>query len=162
MARTPENVVELLESLVILGIVLDKENVKARLQGLASSIKDDRFDADDCFELKEIILYAAEVAIEELDDTDFNRLVNSCLMEVGSRSRVRESDRGSKDKTSKYRGAVSSFIKFLNNNSYGKIADFDRFKPIYEKFVQINEDVDNIVKDDITGFFKVFQEMNNR
>lgn len=158
--RYAENTVQLLESILLSGIAVERENVRARLESMASSIKDDRFDADDCFELEEIFSYCVKSMIEALDDDDFNDVINSCLREIGSRTRVKELDRGStssKDKESKYRSAVADFVKFLKNNSYGTIADFDRFKPIYEKFVQINEEVDLLVKEDLVGFFKVFQ-----
>lgn len=161
--RYAENTNQLLESILLAGMAVDRDNSRARLEALARSIKDERFDADDCFELEEIFQHSVKVMLEALSDDDFNDLVNSCLREIGSRARVTELDRGgsSKDKELKYRAAVADFIKFLKNNSYGAIADFDRFKPIYEKFVQINEEVDNLVKEDLLGFFKVFQDQKD-
>ena len=155
-----DNTIKLMESILLAGMAIDRENVRARLESLAISVRDNRFDADDCFELEEIFKHGVKSMLDALDDDDFNDLVNICLREIGSRSRVIEIDRGgsSKDKEVKYRSAVAEFIKFLKNNSYGVIADFDRFKPIYEKFVQINEDIDTLVKEDLLGFFKVFQE----
>lgn len=158
--RYANNTNELLESILLAGVAIEKENVRARLEAIAASIKDDRFDADDCFELEEVFVYCVKSMLEKLDDDDFSDLVNLCLREVGARTRVKELDRGTtkeRDKEAKYRSAVADFRKFLKNNSYGVIADFDRFKPIYEKFVQINEEVDNLVKEDLLGFFKVFQ-----
>lgn len=153
--RYAKNSVDLLKAIVTNALAVDKDNTEARLKALAYSIKGERFDADDCFELDEIIQHGVKAVLDSIPDRDFNDFIGYCLESVGYRNKLKDIERTKEGE--KYRAAVNSFKTFLKNNSYGTIADYDRFKPIYEKFVQINEDIDSLVGDDILTFFKEFQ-----
>lgn len=154
--------VDLLEDLGRESLRVNEENTLARVAALVKSIDNRRFDGDDCFELKEVLHNAIDEIIDNLDNNDFDDLLKA-IVSLGGNSRrrvdIRDIERSSRRNKSKssvkdFDKVANAFDAFLSDNTYGKISTYDRFKPVFEKFIQVYPDYDGLVVGKLNEFYQ--------
>lgn len=153
---------DLLEELLIRGLIIapenseDGEDLRARLQSTLNAVAEFRFAKRDPFELEELFGKTIEIAVSNMPDTDLKLTLDKIGGSLVKYLNISKNASGIYSRNiyaADLMDMIKRFIEFVTQNNIPSVTSYDRFKPIYEKFIAITPNADQIIGEDTMGFF---------
>ena len=165
---------ELFEELVIRAFILappmganmpgsvEGEDLRARIQTMLMSVNEFRFAKRDPFELEEVMKKTASILVNKMTDIELKQTIDKVGNSLVTYLDVKNQPAGgifsrqvySKELTD----IINEFKEFVKKLNITEVTSYDRFKPIYEKFLEVRPKADKIIGDDAIGFFNIMKQ----
>lgn len=158
---------ELLEELLIRGLIIapenseDGEDLRARLQSTLNAVSEYRFAKRDPFEMQELFSKTVEIAVSNMPDPDLKLTLDKIGGSLVKYLNISKNANGIYSRNiyaSDLMEMIRKFLEFVTQNNIPSVNTYDRFKPIYEKFIAITPNADNIIGEDTMGFFNKLKQ----
>lgn len=166
LANVPTD--KLFEELIIRAFMItppmgssEGEDLRARVQSMITSVSDYRFAKRDPFELEEIMKKVTNILIGHMSDVDLKSTIDKLGSSFVNYLDAKNQQSGIFSRnimTTDLMEMINLFIDFVHKNNIPSVNSYDRFKPIYEKFIAVTPKADQIIGEDVVGFFNKLQQ----
>lgn len=138
------------------------EDLRARVQSMLMSVNDFRFAKRDPFELEEVMKKTSTILVNNMTDLELKNTIDKVGNSLVSYLDAQKQPAGGIFSRQVYpkeiMDMINAFMDFIKRNNIPEVSSYDRFKPIYEKFIAVTPNADKIIGEDTVGFFNKLQQ----
>lgn len=133
------------------------EDLRARVQSMLMSVNEFRFAKRDPFELEEVMEKASTILVNNMTDLELKNTIdkvgNSLISYLDAQKQPSGGIFSRQIYSKDMMDMMQAFIDFVDGLKIPSVDSYDRFKPIYERFITVVPNADKIIGEDTVGFF---------